>query len=82
MADDTLYLVDGSGFIFRAYHALPKQVRLNALVGFSNFLIRLWEAEQPEAVLVAWDTLEVPTYRHEALEAYQSGREFEDFAQP
>jgi DNA polymerase I len=29
-------------------------------------------------VLVAWDTLEVPTYRHEALAAYQSGREFED----
>jgi DNA polymerase-1 len=29
-------------------------------------------------VLVAWDTLEVPTYRHEALDAYQSGRVFED----
>jgi DNA polymerase-1 len=29
-------------------------------------------------VLVAWDTLEVATYRHEALPAYQSGREFED----
>ncbi len=57
---------------------MPKQIRLNALVGFANFLIRLWEAEQPEAVLVAWDTLEVPTYRHDALEAYQSGREFED----
>jgi DNA polymerase I len=28
-------------------------------------------------VLVGWDTLEEPTYRHEALEAYQSGREFE-----
>src|SRR5207247_6140739 len=50
----------------------------NALVGFSNFLLRLWDAYEPRAVLVAWDTLEVPTYRHEALEAYQSGREFED----
>jgi DNA polymerase-1 len=29
-------------------------------------------------VLVGWDTLEVATYRHEALESYQSGREFED----
>ncbi len=28
-------------------------------------------------MLVAWDTLEVPTYRHEALPVYQSGREFE-----
>jgi DNA polymerase-1 len=56
---------------------LPKSIRLNAVVGFSNFLLRLWEAEQPEAVLVAWDTLEVPTYRHEALPVYQSGRVFE-----
>jgi DNA polymerase-1 len=28
-------------------------------------------------VLVAWDSLETPTYRHEALPEYQSGREFE-----
>jgi DNA polymerase-1 len=40
-------------------------------------LIRLWEAEQPRTVLVAWDTLEVPTYRHESFDAYQSGREFD-----
>src|SRR5262249_3584019 len=39
--------------------------------------IRLWEAERPRAVLVAWDTLEAPTYRHEAFEAYQSGRKFD-----
>jgi len=73
-----LLAIDGDSLAHRAYHALPKEIRLNALVGFSNFLVRLWEAEQPQAVLVAWDTLEVPTYRHEALEAYQSGREFED----
>jgi DNA polymerase-1 len=29
-------------------------------------------------VLVAWDTLEAPTYRHEKFPAYQSGREFDD----
>ena len=29
-------------------------------------------------MLVAWDTLEVPTYRHEKFPAYQSGREFDD----
>ena len=37
----------------------------------------LWDSERPDSVLVGWDTLEEPTYRHEALEAYQSGREFE-----
>ena len=31
----------------------------------------------PRTSLVAWDTLEVPTYRHEALAVYQSGREFD-----
>jgi DNA polymerase-1 len=72
-----LLSIDGDSLAHRAYHALPKSIRLNAVVGFSNFLLRLWEAEQPEAVLVAWDTLEVPTYRHEALPVYQSGREFE-----
>ena len=57
---------------------MPKSVRLNAVQGFTSMLTRLWEQEQPEAVLVAWDTLEVPTYRHEAFEPYQSGRFFED----
>ena len=33
---------------------------------------------RPRAVLVAWDTLTVPTYRHEALASYQSGRVFDD----
>jgi DNA polymerase I len=73
-----LLAIDGDSLAHRAYHALPKSLRLNAIVGFANFLTRLWESEQPEAVLVAWDTLEVATYRHEALPAYQSGREFED----
>jgi DNA polymerase-1 len=70
--------IDGDSLAHRAYHGIPKSVRLNALVGFSNFLLRLWDGEQPEAVLVGWDSLETPTYRHEALPAYQSGREFED----
>jgi len=74
----TLLAVDGDSFAHRAYHALPKSIRLNAVVGFTNMLVRLWEAEQPDAVLVGWDTLSVPTYRHEAYEPYQSGRVFEE----
>jgi len=73
-----LLAVDGDSFAHRAYHALPKSIRLNAVVGFTNMLVRLWQAERPEAVLVAWDTLSVPTYRHEAFEPYQSGRVFEE----
>jgi DNA polymerase-1 len=73
-----LLAVDGDSFAHRAYHALPKSIRLNAVVGFTNMLTRLWEQEQPDGVLVAWDTLSVPTYRHEAFEPYQSGRVFEE----
>jgi DNA polymerase-1 len=78
-----LLVVDGDSFAHRAYHALPKSIRraegrpAGALVGFANMLVRLWEQERPRAVLVGWDTLEVPTYRHEAFEGYQSGREFD-----
>ena len=81
--DRPLLAVDGDSFAHRAYHALPKSIRraegrpAGAIVGFANMLVRLWEAEEPRAVLVAWDTLSVPTYRHEAFETYQSGREFD-----
>jgi DNA polymerase-1 len=79
-----LLVVDGDSLAHRAYHALPKTMTSakgrpsGALVGFANFLLRLYEAEAPRAVLVGWDTLGAPTYRHEAFPAYQSGREFDD----
>ena len=73
-----LLAIDGDSFAHRAYHSMPKSVRLNAVQGFTSMLTRLYEQERPDAVLVAWDTLEVPTYRHEAFEPYQSGRVFED----
>jgi DNA polymerase-1 len=74
----TLLVVDGDSFAHRAYHGLPKSIRLNAVVGFTNMLTQLWKAEQPASVFVGWDTLTVPTYRHEAFEPYQSGRVFEE----
>lgn len=78
-----LLAVDGDSFAHRAYHALPKSIRRRggkgggAIVGFANFLLRLYEAEQPVCVLVGWDTLDAPTYRHQAFAPYQSGREFD-----
>jgi len=79
-----LLVVDGDSFAHRSYHALPKSIRRRgnraggAIVGFANFLLRLYAQEQPRAVLVGWDTLDVPTYRHRALEGYQAGRVFDD----
>jgi len=72
-----LLAVDGDSFAHRAYHSVPKSVNRNAIVGFTNMMIGLWEQTQPRAVVVGWDTLEVPTYRHEAFAGYQAGRVFD-----
>ena len=80
-----LLAIDGDSLAHRAYHALPKTIRraggrhpAGAIVGFANMLLRLWDDESPRAVLVGWDTLSVPTYRHEELAGYQAGRQFDD----
>jgi DNA polymerase-1 len=78
-----LLVIDGDSFAHRSYHALPKSIRrrgdkgAGAIVGFANFLLRFHWEHQPRAVLVGWDTLDAPTYRHRALETYQAGRVFD-----
>ena len=76
--------VDGDSLAHRAYHALPKSIRratdkgpANMIVGFTNMLVRLWEIVEPRFVVVGFDSLDTPTYRHEALPVYQSGRVFD-----
>jgi DNA polymerase I len=79
-----LLVVDGDSFAHRSYHALPKSIRRagnkggGAIVGFANFLIRLYDGERPRAVLVGWDTLGSPTYRQKLFPGYQGGREFDN----
>jgi DNA polymerase I len=78
-----LLVIDGDSFAHRAYHGVPKSIRRSgnkgggAILGFANFLLRLYAQEEPRAVLVGWDTLDAPTYRHRALATYQSGRLFD-----
>ena len=83
MARGPLLVVDGDSFAHRSYHALPKTILRagrkggGAIVGFANFLLRFYASEHPRAVLVGWDTLDAPTFRHKAFPPYQSGREFD-----
>ena len=78
-----LLIIDGDFSAHWAHHALPKTILgkdrrpAGALVGFANTLLRLYQAEQPRAVIVGWDTLNVPTFRHKAFPAYQSERTFD-----
>ena len=79
-----LLVIDGDSFAHRSYHALPKSIRRSdggpagAILGFANFLVKLYLDETPRSVLVGWDTLEVPNKRQLAFPAYQGGRVFDD----
>jgi DNA polymerase I len=79
----SLLVVDGDSFAHRAFHALPSSIKRangrpgNLLMGLVSMVLRLWQAERPRAVFVGWDTLTVPTYRHEELPGYQAGRVFD-----
>jgi exodeoxyribonuclease III len=78
-----LLAIDGDSFAHRSYHALPKTILRDgdrpagAIVGFANVLLRLYREEKPRAVLVGWDTLNAPTYRHRQFPDYQGGRKFD-----
>ncbi len=83
-------MVDGDSLAHRAYHALPSSIKdaegrqANMVVGFRNMVTNVWEAEQPRAVFVGFDTVGVvseglaplPNYRNELLPDYQGGRDF------
>ncbi|MEI6557731.1 MAG: DNA polymerase I [Rhodospirillaceae bacterium] len=76
----TLYLVDGSGFIFRAFHALPPLTRsdgtpVNAVLGFTNMLMKLLADQRAEAVAVVFDTRRETNFRTAIYPAYKANRE-------
>ncbi|HEX8967232.1 MAG TPA: 5'-3' exonuclease [Chloroflexota bacterium] len=79
-----LLIVDGDNLAHRAYHSMPKSLRspdgrpINAIIGWTNMLVTLWESEQPRSIFVAWDTLGVETYRHKLWPTYQAGRVFDE----
>jgi DNA polymerase-1 len=79
---DHLFLVDGSGYIFRAYHALPPinrksdGLQLNAVFGFCNMLwklLREMKDDQPTHLAVVFDLSE-KTFRTEMYPDYKAHR--------
>src|SRR6202045_2482733 len=80
---DHVFLVDGSGYIFRAYHALPPLTRksdglqLNAVLGFCNMLWKLLRDMKPEDrpthLAVVFDKSE-KTFRTEMYPDYKAHR--------
>ena len=80
---DHIYLIDGSSYIFRAYHALPPLTRksdglqVNAVLGFCNMLWKLLRemkaAEQPTHLAVVFDKSE-RTFRSDMYPEYKAHR--------
>jgi DNA polymerase-1 len=73
-----VYLIDGSGFIFRAYHALPWLNRsdgtpTNAVYGFVNMLLKLVQESDADAIAVVFDASGV-TFRNRIYDAYKAHR--------
>jgi DNA polymerase-1 len=81
--NDHVFLVDGSSYIFRAYHALPPLTRktdglqVNAVLGFCNMLWKLLRdmkpEERPTHLAVVFDKSE-KTFRNEMYPKYKAHR--------
>ena len=73
-----LFLIDGHGYIYRAFFALPplstsKGLQTNAVYGFTNMLLKIVREQQPEYLAVAFDSAG-PTQRHVEFEDYKAHR--------
>jgi DNA polymerase-1 len=74
----TLYLIDGSNNLYRAFHALPgltnrKGLPTNAVYGFTTMLRKLLKDFSPRYLAVLFDTPD-RTFRHEEFEHYKAHR--------
>lgn len=73
-----LFLIDGSSYIFRAFHAIPplansQGIPTNAVYGFTTMLLKLLREAQPGFAALVFDTAG-KTFRHETYPAYKGNR--------
>lgn len=75
------YLVDGSLYVFRAWHSMPNEFfdvdghPVNAVHGYTRFLCELLERAQPEHIAVAFDASLTSSFRNAIYPAYKANRE-------
>jgi len=78
MKKNTIYLIDGSAYIYRAFHAIShlsnsNGLPTNAVFGFTRMLIKLIEDKAPEYLVMVFDS-KGPTFRHEKYAQYKANR--------
>ncbi len=77
-SDQTLYLVDGSSYLYRAFHALPplsnsRGEPTGAVYGVLNMLLKFLKDEHPARIAVVFDA-SGPTFRDALFEQYKAHR--------
>lgn len=77
-SDNLLVLVDGSSYLFRAFHGLPKLTSRNgeptgAIHGVISMIRKLSEAYQPSHIAIIFDA-PGKTFRHELYDDYKAHR--------
>ncbi|MBW2608124.1 MAG: DNA polymerase I, partial [Deltaproteobacteria bacterium] len=75
---ETVYLIDGSSYIHRAYHAIrnlanSKGFPTNASFGFTKMVMKLLADKEPEYLAIVFDA-RGPTFRHEIYAEYKANR--------
>ena len=75
---EPVYLIDGSAYIYRAYHAITPLTNKSGLpthatYGFTNILLRVLREKNPHYLAVAFD-VRGPNFRHEMYPAYKANR--------
>jgi len=78
MKKSTIYLIDGSAYVYRAYHAIShlsnsSGLPTNAVFGFTRMLIKLIEDKNPQYLIMVFDS-KGPTFRHEKYSQYKANR--------
>ncbi len=73
-----VYLIDGSAYIYRAYHAIrpltnTSGLPTHAVYGFTTILRRILREKNPECLAVAFDT-KGPVFRHRMYPEYKANR--------
>ena len=77
-AKEPVYLIDGSAYFYRAYHAVAPLTTANGLpthaaYGFTNILLRVIREKSPEYLAVAFDA-RGPNFRHQKYPEYKANR--------
>ena len=72
-------LIDGNNIAYRAFYAIPENISTssgiptNAVLGFTNMLLRLIEDQYPDTIICAFDS-KTPTFRHKMFDQYKIKR--------